>query len=87
LRRFRLIEINFESACRDGPAGAPSGLSGEVDVKHYRVNKVTKPDGEVLKRKDILAHDDRQALERAASDEDCPVCDVLHAGQKIGSIT
>lgn len=56
-------------------------------MKHYRVNKLAKPDGMVVKRKDILARDDRQALERAASDEDCPVCEVLHAGQKVGSIT
>ena len=56
-------------------------------MKHYRVNKVTRPDGEVLKRKDILAADDGQALARAASDEDCPVCEVLHAGKKVGSIT
>jgi hypothetical protein len=56
-------------------------------MKHYRVNKVTKPDGMVLKRKDILAQDDRQALARAADDEDCPVCDVLHAGKKVGTIT
>jgi hypothetical protein len=61
--------------------------SGEVGMKHYRVNKVTRPDGMVLKRKDILARDDKQAMERAASDEDCPVCDVLQAGKKVGSIT
>jgi hypothetical protein len=56
-------------------------------MKHYRVNKLTKPDGLVVKRKDILAADDRQALERAGHDADCPVCEVLHAGHKVGSIT
>jgi hypothetical protein len=56
-------------------------------MKHYRVNKVTRPDGPVLKRKDILAQDDREAMARAAGDEDCPTCDVLHAGKKVGSIT
>ena len=55
-------------------------------MKHYRVNKVAKPDGVVLKRKDILARDDRQAMERAAGDSDCPVCEVLHAGKRVGSI-
>ena len=56
-------------------------------MKHYRVNKLTRPGGLVVKRKDILAADDRQALERAGNDPDCPVCDVLRAGQKIGSVT
>ena len=56
-------------------------------MKHYRVNKLTRPGGLVVKRKDILAADDRQALERAGTDEDCPVCEVLQAGRKIGSIT
>jgi hypothetical protein len=56
-------------------------------MKHYRVNKVTEPDGQVLKRKDILAADHRQAIDRVADDPDCPVCDVYHAGEKIGSVT
>lgn len=56
-------------------------------MKHYRINKVAKPGGAVVKRKDILANDDRQAMQRAERDEDCPICDVLHAGKKIGSIS
>ena len=56
-------------------------------MKHYRINKVTSPGGKVVKRKDILAKDDRQAIARAEDDEDCPVCDVLHAGRPIGSVT
>ncbi len=56
-------------------------------MKHYRVNKVVAPDGPVLKKKDILAADDQQAMDRAAADEDCPICDVWHAGTKVGSIT
>ena len=56
-------------------------------MQHYRVNKVEKPDGKVLKKKDILASDDRQAIERALADEDCPTCDVYRSGSKIGSIT
>ncbi len=59
----------------------------ESGMKHYRINKLTRPGGKVVKRKDILAGDDRQALERAESDEDCPVCEVLHAGEQVGSIT
>jgi hypothetical protein len=56
-------------------------------MKHYRVNKVDKPGGEVLKKKDILASDDREALGRAAADDDCPTCDVFRSGSRIGSIT
>jgi hypothetical protein len=56
-------------------------------MKHYRVNKVDKPGGEVLKKKDILAADDREALNRAGADDDCPTCDVFQSGSRIGSIT
>lgn len=56
-------------------------------MQHYRVNKVTEPDGEVLKKKDILAADDREAISRAAEDHDCPTCDVYRSGSKIGSIS
>lgn len=56
-------------------------------MRHYRVNKVTRSGGEVIKRKDILANDDRQAVARAESDEDCPICDVYRDGEKIGSIS
>jgi hypothetical protein len=56
-------------------------------MEHYRLNKVAKPDGAVLKRKDILASNHKEALARAASDEDCPTCDVYHGGAKVGSIT
>jgi len=56
-------------------------------MKHYRVNKVTEPDGKVLKKIDILASDDREAMKRAEADDDCPVCDVYQGGAKVGSIT
>lgn len=55
-------------------------------MRHYRVNKVATPGGEVIKRKDILANDDREAVERAENDEDCPICDVWRNGEKVGSI-
>ena len=55
-------------------------------MKHYRINKVAKPNGAVVKKKDILAHNDKEALNVAARDADCPICDVYHAGEKIGSI-
>jgi hypothetical protein len=56
-------------------------------MKHYRVNKLSKPGGLVVKKKDILARDDKQAMATANQDDDCPVCDVWHAGSKVGSIT
>ena len=55
-------------------------------MRHYRVNKLAKPGGVVVKRKDILANDDRQAVAGSQSDQDCPICDVWRDGQKIGSI-
>lgn len=55
-------------------------------MKHYRVNKLAKPGGEIVKKKDILATDDQAAVQTAQQDPDCPICDVWHAGQKVGSI-
>ncbi len=55
-------------------------------MKHYRVNKVAKPGGAVIRRKDILASSDAEAVKRAEADEDCPVCEVLHAGEVVGSV-
>ena len=59
---------------------------GEGLMKHYRVNKVAEPDGQILKKKDILASDDREAMRRAEADDDCPICDVYLGGAKVGSI-
>lgn len=56
-------------------------------MRHYRVNKLARAGGEIVKRKDILANDDRQAVARAAGDDDCPVCDVWRDGEKIGSVS
>jgi hypothetical protein len=56
-------------------------------MRHYRVNKVAEPDGEVIKKKDILASDDGEAMERARADDDCPICDVYRNGSKVGSVT
>jgi len=66
------------------PEASPAGRG---HVQHYRVNKVVEPDGEVLKKKDILASGDREAMKRAAEDDDCPTCDVYRRGSKVGSIT
>ena len=55
-------------------------------MKHYRVNKLAKPSGPIVKTKDILADSDRQAVETVRADPDCPICDVWHAGKKVGAI-
>jgi hypothetical protein len=55
-------------------------------MKHYRINKVARPGARPLKTKDILASNDAQALARAEDDDDCPVCEVFHAGQKVGAV-
>jgi hypothetical protein len=57
-----------------------------VSVRLYRINKVTEPGGPVLKKKDVLAASDEDALKRAEDSPDCPVCDVLRDGQWVGSI-
>ena len=55
-------------------------------MRHYRINKLAKPGGVVVKKKDILAASDRDAVQHAANSDDCPVCDVLRDGDKVGSI-
>lgn len=52
----------------------------------YRINKVTKPGGPVIKKKDVLAASEREALKRAAESHDCPVCEVFKDGQQVGEI-
>ena len=52
----------------------------------YRINKVTKPGGVVIKKTDVLAASDKEAVQRAAQSSDCPVCEVLKEGQQIGTI-
>ena len=55
-------------------------------MKLYRINKLTKPGGIVIKKKDVLAASDREAVQKAADSPDCPVCDVLKDGQRVGSV-
>jgi hypothetical protein len=55
-------------------------------MKLYRINKLAKPGGVVVKKKDVLASNDREAVQDAAESDDCPVCDVLRDGKKVGSI-
>jgi hypothetical protein len=60
--------------------------AGVGPMKHYRVNKLARPGGVVIKKKDILADDDRQAVKQAADSDDCPICDVLKDGERIGQV-
>ena len=55
-------------------------------MKHYRINKLTTPDGVTVKTRDILAADDDEAVARAREDDDCPVCEVYQSGKKVGAI-
>jgi hypothetical protein len=55
-------------------------------MKLYRVNKLAKPGGIVVKKKHILAESDRQAVKAAEESPDCPVCDVLRDGESVGQI-
>lgn len=57
-----------------------------MEVEHYRINKVAKRDGAIVKTRDVLAVSDKQAVDIARSDDDCPVCEVWRAGKKIGSV-
>lgn len=56
-------------------------------MKLYRINKVTQPGGPVLKKYDVLASTDREAVQRAETSTDCPICDVLRDGERVASIT
>lgn len=55
-------------------------------MKLYRVNKLAKRDGAVIKKKNILASSDRDAVKQAQESPDCPICDVLRDGQTVGEI-
>jgi hypothetical protein len=55
-------------------------------MKLYRVNKLAKPGGVVIKKKHILASSDMQAVKQAEDSDDCPICDVVRDGQTVGQI-
>jgi len=55
-------------------------------MKLYRIDKLAKLGGMVLKRKHILADSDRQAVAHAENSPDCPVCDVSRDGESVGQI-
>jgi hypothetical protein len=55
-------------------------------MKLYRVNKLAKRGGAVVKKKHILAKSDRDALKQAEDSPDCPICDVLRDGESVGQV-
>ena len=55
-------------------------------MKHYRINKLAKPGGVIVKKKDVLASNDKEAVRTAAESDDCPICDVLRDGETVGRI-
>ena len=55
-------------------------------MKLYRINKLAKRGGMIVKKKDVLAASDGEAVSKAADSPDCPVCDVLRDGEIVGSI-
>ena len=55
-------------------------------MKHYRINKLAKPGGVIVKKKDVLASTDKEAVQAAADSDDCPICDVLRDGKRVGQI-
>ena len=66
-------------------AGGSIEDKGEA-MKLYRINKLSRPDGPVVKKKDVLATSDAQAVKDAAASEDCPVCEIFRDGQQVGSV-
>lgn len=56
-------------------------------MKLYRVDKLAKRGGIVIKKKHILAHSDQAAVQQAEASDDCPICDVLRDdGKPVGQI-
>jgi hypothetical protein len=55
-------------------------------MKLYRIDKLAKPGGAVIKKKHILAPTDRKAVEEAENSDDCPICDVLRDGRMVGQV-
>ena len=55
-------------------------------MKLYRVDKLAKANGMVVKRKHILANSDHQAVKRAEDSPDCPICDVIRDGRLVGQV-
>ena len=55
-------------------------------MKLYRVDKLAKRGGMVIKKKHILARSDAEAVKQAEDSDDCPICDVLRDGERVGQV-
>jgi hypothetical protein len=55
-------------------------------MKLYRVDKLAKPGGMVVKKKHILAESDPEAVRHAEDSDDCPICEVRRDGETVGRI-
>jgi len=55
-------------------------------MKLYRINKLNRPGGAVIKKRDMLANSDQQAVREAENSDDCPICDVFRDGTKVGEV-
>jgi hypothetical protein len=55
-------------------------------MKLYRVDKLAKPGGMVVKKKHILAKSDPEAVRQAEDSDDCPICEVRRDGETVGQI-
>lgn len=55
-------------------------------MKLYRIDKLAKSGGTIIKKKHILANSDIHAIKQAEESDDCPICDVLHNGAKVGQV-
>jgi hypothetical protein len=55
-------------------------------MKLYRVDKLAKRGGVVVKKKHILAPTDAQAVRQAEESDDCPICDVVRDGERVGQV-
>ncbi len=64
-----------------------SRLEKAGGMKLYPINKLADVNGAVVKKADVLANNDEQALGAAAEGDDCPVCELWSEGRKVGSVT
>ena len=55
-------------------------------MKLYRVDKLIRAGGAIIKKKHILAPSDRAAVQQAEESDDCPVCDVKRDGEVVGQV-
>ena len=55
-------------------------------MKLYRVDKLAKRGGAIIKKKHILASSDGDAVKQAEESPDCPICDVLRDGESVGQV-